>query len=55
VAVAVDAVASAADAVAEEDRTTLAPGLRGLRLRVVSVLHLVSMCSTMDTGQLRIR
>jgi hypothetical protein len=52
VAVAVDAAASAADAVAEEDRTTLAPGRQ---LRVVSVLHSVSMCSIMDTGQPRIR
>jgi hypothetical protein len=52
VAVAVDAAVSAADAVAEEDRTTLAPGWR---LRVVSVLHLVTMCLIMDTGQLRIR
>jgi hypothetical protein len=41
-----------ADAVAEEDRTTLAPGQL---LRVVSVLHLVTMCSIMDTGQQRIR
>jgi hypothetical protein len=40
------------DAVAEEDRTTLVPG-RGLR--VVSVLHLVSMCSIMDMGQPQIR
>jgi hypothetical protein len=52
VAVAVDAAASAADAVAEEDRTTLAPGQR---LRVVSVLHLVTMCLIKDTGQPRIR
>jgi hypothetical protein len=38
----VDAAASAADAVAEEDRTTLAPGRW---LRVVSVLHSVAaMC-----------
>jgi hypothetical protein len=40
------------DVVAEEDRTTLAPGWR---LRVVSVLHLVTMCLIMDTGQLPIR
>jgi hypothetical protein len=52
VAVAVDVAASAADVVAEEDRTTLAPGWQ---LRVVSVLHLVTMCLIMDTGQLRIR
>jgi hypothetical protein len=48
----VDAAASAADAVAEEDRTTLAPGWQ---LRVVSVLHLVTMCLVVDTGQLQIR
>jgi hypothetical protein len=48
----VDAAASAADAVAEEDRITLVPGRL---LRVVAVLHLVTMCSIMDTGQLRIR
>jgi hypothetical protein len=52
VAVVVDAVASAADAVVEEDRTTLAPGWK---LRVVSVLHLVTMCLIMDTGQPPIR
>jgi hypothetical protein len=54
VAVAVDAVASTADTVvvAEEDRTTLVPGRW---LRVVSVLHLVSMCLIMDTGQPQIR
>ena len=54
VAVTVDAAASMADmvAVAEEDRTTLVPGWQ---LRVVSVLHLVLMCSTMDTGQPWIR
>jgi hypothetical protein len=45
-------VASTADAVAEEDRTTLAPGWQ---LRVVSVLHLETMCLIMDIGQLRIR
>jgi hypothetical protein len=49
VAVAVDA---AADAVTEEDRTTLAPGQQ---LRVVSVLHSVTMCLIMDTGQQQIR
>jgi hypothetical protein len=48
VAVAVDAAANMVDAVTEEDRTTLAPGRR---LRVVSVLHLVTMCLIMDTGQ----
>ena len=52
IVVAVPNAASAADAVAEEDRTTLAPGRR---LRVVSVLHLVTMCLIMDTGQPRIR
>jgi hypothetical protein len=54
VAVAVDVVASTADTVvvAEEDRTTLVPGRW---LRVVSVLHLVSMCLIMDTGQPQIR
>jgi hypothetical protein len=52
VEVAVDAAANAADAVAQEDRTTLAPGRR---LRVVSVLHLVTMCLIMDTGQLQIK
>jgi hypothetical protein len=52
VAVTVDAVASTADAVVEEDRTTLAPGWE---LRVVSVLHLVTMCLIMDTGQPPIR
>jgi hypothetical protein len=52
VAVAVDAAASAADAVAEEDRTTLAPGRW---LRVVSVLHLVTMRLIMDTGQPQIK
>jgi hypothetical protein len=52
VAVTVYAAASMADAVAEEDRTTLVPGRR---LRVVSVLHLVTMCLIMDTGQPRIR
>jgi hypothetical protein len=52
VAVAVDAVVSTADAVTEEDRTTLAPGQQ---LRVVSVLHLVAMCLIMDTGQQQIR
>jgi hypothetical protein len=48
----VDAAVSTVDAVAKEDRTTLAPGWW---LRVVSVLHLVSMCSIMDTGQAWIR
>jgi hypothetical protein len=52
VAVAVDAAASMVDAVAEEDRITLAPGRR---LRVVSVLHSVTMCLIMDTGQQQIR
>jgi hypothetical protein len=52
VAVTVDAAASAADVVTEEDRTTLAPGWQ---LRVVSVLHLVTRCLIMDTGQPRIR
>jgi hypothetical protein len=48
----VDMPASAVDVVAEEDRTTQVPGQW---LRVVSVLHLVTMCLIMDTGQLRIR
>jgi hypothetical protein len=52
VAVTEDAAVSAADAVAEEDRTTLAPGRQ---LRVVSVLHLVTMCLIMDTGQPQIK
>jgi hypothetical protein len=52
VAVAVDTEVSVADTVAEEDRTTLVPGWQ---LRVVYVLHLVTMCLIMDTGQLRIR
>jgi hypothetical protein len=52
VAVVVDAAANAADAVAQEDRTTLA---RGQQLRVVSGLHLVTMCLIMDTGQQQIR
>jgi hypothetical protein len=53
VEVAVDAAANAVDAVAQEDdRTTLAPGRR---LRVVSVLHLVTMCLIMDTGQPQIK
>jgi hypothetical protein len=52
VAVAVDVAASVADMVAEEDRTTLAPGRW---LRVVSVLHLATMCLIMDTGQPQIR
>jgi hypothetical protein len=52
VAVAVDAAVSVADAVAEEDRTMLVPGWQ---LRVVSVLHLVTMYLIMDTGQPRIR
>jgi hypothetical protein len=43
----VDVAASAADEVAEEDRTTPAPGWW---LRVVSVLHLVTMCLIMDTA-----
>jgi hypothetical protein len=43
----VDAVASTVDAVMEEDRTTLVPGQCQ---RVVSVLHLETMCLTMDTG-----
>ncbi len=47
-----DMPASAVDAAAEEDRTTLAPGWW---LRVVSVLHSVTMCSTMGTEQLQIR
>jgi hypothetical protein len=51
VAVAVDTVECMADMVVEEDRTTLAPGRW---LRVVSVLHLVTMCLIMDTGQPRI-
>ncbi len=51
-AVTADAAVSAADVVAEEDRTTLA---LGQWLRVVSVLHLVTMCLIMDTGQPRIR
>ena len=51
-AVVVDMAASTADTVAEEDRTTLAPGRQ---LRVVSVLHLVTMCLIMDIGQPRIR
>jgi hypothetical protein len=50
VAVVVDMAASMADVVAEEDRTTLAPGWQ---LRVVSVLHLVTMCSIMDIGKLQ--
>jgi hypothetical protein len=52
VAVTVDAAVSVADMVVEEDRTTLAPGWW---LRVVSVLHLVTMCLIMDTGQPQIR
>jgi hypothetical protein len=52
VAVTVDGEASVVDAVEEEDRTTLAPGWQ---LRVVYVLHLVTMCLIMDTGQLQIR
>jgi hypothetical protein len=52
VAVPMDVAVSTADAVVEEDRTTLVPGWW---LRVVSVLHLVLMCSIMDTGQPRIR
>jgi hypothetical protein len=48
----VDVAASVVHAVTEEGRTTLAPGQW---LSVVSVLHLVSMCSIMDIGQLRIR
>jgi hypothetical protein len=53
VAVTVDVAVSAVDAVVEEeDRTTMAPGRR---LRVVSVLHLVTMCLIMDTGQQQIR
>jgi hypothetical protein len=48
----VDAAASAVDAVAEEDRTTLVPGWQ---LRVVSVLHLVAICLIMDTEQQQIR
>jgi hypothetical protein len=52
VAVTVDAAASAADVVAEEDRTALAPGRR---LKVVSVLHLVTRCLIMDIGLPRIR
>jgi hypothetical protein len=52
VVVAVDAAANMADVVAQEDRTTLAPGQQ---LRVVSVLHLVTMCLIMDTGQQQIR
>ena len=51
-AVTVDAAASAVSMVAEEDRTTLAPGWW---LKVVSVLHLVTMCLVVDTGQLQIR
>jgi hypothetical protein len=47
-----EAAASAADVVAEEDRTTLASGWQ---LRVVSVLHSVTMCLIMDTGQQQIR
>jgi hypothetical protein len=50
VVVAVDTAASVVDAVTKEDRTTLAPGQW---LRVVSVLHLVTMCSIMDIGQMR--
>ena len=49
---AADAVASAVDAVAEEDRTTLAPGRQ---LRVVSVQHSEATCSIMDTEQLQTR
>jgi hypothetical protein len=45
-------VAVAVDLVAEENRTTLAPGWQ---LNEVSVLHLVSMCLIMDIGQLQIR
>jgi hypothetical protein len=52
VAVAVDELASMVDMVTEEDRTTLPPVWW---LRVVSVLHLATMCLTMDTGQLQIR
>jgi hypothetical protein len=52
VAVAADTVASMVDTVAQEDRTTLVPGQQQ---RVVSVVHLVTMCLTMDTGQLQIR
>ncbi len=48
VAVTVDAAASTVSMVVEEDRTTLAPGWW---LKVVSVLHLVTMCLIMDTGQ----
>jgi hypothetical protein len=48
VTVMVDLVVSAVDAVTEEDRTTLA--LRWCK-RVVSVLHLVTLCLTMDTGR----
>jgi hypothetical protein len=44
---------SMVNAVAEEDRTTLASGWQ--QGRVVSVLHLATMCLTMDTGQLQIR
>jgi hypothetical protein len=52
VQVTLDVPVSMVDAATEEDRTTLAPGWW---LRVVSMLHSVTMCSTMDTGQLRIR
>jgi hypothetical protein len=50
VEVTVDAAANAADTVTQEDRTTLAPGWQ---LRVVSVLHLVTMCLIMDTGRIK--
>jgi hypothetical protein len=43
----VDMAVSMADVVMEEDRTTLVPGWW---LRVVSLLHLVTMCLIMDTG-----
>jgi hypothetical protein len=48
----VGTVAGMMDMVVEDDRTTLAPGWWQ---RVVSVLHLVTMCLIMDTGRLHIR
>jgi hypothetical protein len=52
IVIAVPNAASTVDAVTEKDRTILVPGWW---LRVVSVLHLVTMCLIMDTGQPRIR
>jgi hypothetical protein len=52
VSVTVDMAASMVDVVVEEDRTTLA---LGRQLRVVSVLHWVTMCLTVDTERLQIR